>query len=114
MAQPCQKQDAVSHLPLTAREVCQVLRDIALGLRVMRRGDALPMSGLSSECTWVQADGWTLALCTAEGELISCSACQSPDGRCGSEATWQRYGTDPVHLLSTWELGQVRRLLSAL
>lgn len=114
MAQPSQKQDAVSHPPLTAREVCQVLRDIALGLRVMRRSDAPPISGLSSECTWVQADGWTLALCTAEGELISCPACQSSDGRCGSEETWQRYGTDPVHLLSTWELGQVRRLLIAL
>jgi hypothetical protein len=25
--------------------------------------------------------------------------------------TWQRYGTDPVSLLSTWELAQVERLL---
>lgn len=104
----------MSHQPLTAREVCQVLRDIALGVRLMRRSPAPPMSGVAGEYTFVQADGWVLALCTADAELIGCQACQSPDGRCGSDEIWQRYGTDPVHLLSTWELGQVRRLLSAL
>jgi len=29
-------------------------------------------------------------------------------------AAWQRYGTDPVELLSTWELAQVSGLLKAL
>ncbi|MGH8329295.1 MAG: DUF7693 family protein, partial [Pseudomonas fluorescens] len=28
--------------------------------------------------------------------------------------SWQRYGTDPVSLLSTWELAQIERLLTEL
>ncbi|MHC8319979.1 DUF7693 family protein [Pseudomonas sp. GB2N2] len=28
--------------------------------------------------------------------------------------SWQRYGTDPVSWLSTWELAQIERLLSEL
>ena len=37
--------------------------------------------------------------------------CLSADGR--TLAGWQRYGTDPVSLLSTWELAQIERLLNA-
>jgi hypothetical protein len=36
------------------------------------------------------------------------------DGREGALDHWQRYGTDPVSLLSTWELAQIVRLLAEL
>ena len=36
------------------------------------------------------------------------------DGREGALDSWQRYGTDPVSLLSTWELAQIERLLTKL
>jgi hypothetical protein len=42
--------------------------------------------------------------------LHHCQHCRSPDGREGTLQAW-RYGTDPVSLLSTWELAQVERLL---
>ena len=38
----------------------------------------------------------------------------SPDGRVGTLELWQRYGTDPVGLLSSWEHEQLERLLSSL
>jgi hypothetical protein len=49
---------------------------------------------------------WTLRAdaCTTE-------QARAPDGR-GDVATWQRYGTNPVDLLSTWELAQIERLLA--
>ncbi|MBD9603105.1 MULTISPECIES: hypothetical protein [unclassified Pseudomonas] len=36
------------------------------------------------------------------------------DSREGALERWQRYGTDPVSLLSTWELAQIERLLTEL
>lgn len=107
-------KDAVIGHPLTAREVCQVLRDIALQTRVMRRCDPQPLSSTLNQTVAVEVDGWILDLYTADGALASCQSCQSSDGRAGSCETWQRYGSDPVQWLSTWELEQVRRLLVAL
>lgn len=94
---------------LTTREVCQLLRDIALGTRVISLG-----STVDSGIVTVDVDGWRLGLCTSNGALASCQSCHSPDGRSASQVAWQRYGTDPVELLSTWELAQVSRLIAAL
>jgi hypothetical protein len=94
---------------LTTREVCQLLRDIALGTRVM-----MPVSAVQTGVVTVEVDGWRLSLCTSNGALAYCESCHSPDGLSASLETWQRYGTDPVELLSTWELAQVSRLLNEL
>jgi len=94
---------------LTTREVCQLLRDIALGTRVISLANTA-----SSGMVNIAVDGWTLGLCTSNGALRHCEFCHSPDGRSVSMAAWQRYGTDPVELLSTWELAQVSGLLMAL
>ena len=107
-------KDAVIDQPLTAREVCQVLRDIALQTRVMRRVEAQASASALDQTVTVEVAGWVLDLSTADGALAYCQSCQSPDGRAGSCETWQRYGSDPVQWLSTWELEQVRRLLIAL
>ncbi|UVL58648.1 hypothetical protein [Pseudomonas sp. B21-035] len=84
---------------LSAREVCQQLRDAALGLRPLRR------VGVE-----IDIDGWRLHLDFDGSHLHHCLACRSSDGREGTLDSWQ-WGTDPVSLLSTWELAQVERLL---
>ncbi|CAM3781435.1 hypothetical protein ABE525_12405 [Pseudomonas wadenswilerensis] len=84
---------------LSAREVCQQLRDAALGVRPLRRVG-----------TEVDIDGWRLSLDFDGTHLHHCLKCCSSDGREGTLDRWQ-WGTDPVSLLSTWELAQVERLL---
>lgn len=46
--------------------------------------------------------------------LDYCEDCRAPGRRVGTVEDWQRYGTDPVELLSGWEREQLERLLSAL
>ncbi|MFK8330562.1 hypothetical protein M2D63_011165 [Pseudomonas sp. BJa5] len=84
---------------LNPREVYQQLRDAALGLRPLRR--------LGDE---VDIEGWRLTLDFDGTHLHHCLHCRSTDGREGALDDWPR-GTDPVSLLSTWELAQVERLL---
>ena len=62
----------------------------------------------------VKTDGWQLMLFNDCDSLDYCEHCRSPNGRVGSFETWQRYGTDPVELLSAWEREQLERLLAAL
>lgn len=93
---------------LTAREVCQTLRDAALGIRPMQRLAEQPGPGLVQ----VDIEGWRLTLDFDGNHLRHCQRCQAPDGRKGVFDGWQRYGTDPVSLLSTWELAQIEHLLA--
>ena len=93
---------------LTAREVYQVLRDVALGIRPMQRLGEQTDPGLVQ----VDIEGWCLTLDVDGNHLRHCQRCQGPDGREGVFDGWQRYGTDPVSLLSTWELAQIERLLA--
>ncbi|MHC8401708.1 DUF7693 family protein [Pseudomonas sp. MDT1-17] len=95
---------------LTAREVYQSLRDAALGIRPLRRLDEQSEPGQ----VLVDIDGWRLTLDVDGTQLRHCQRCQSPDGREGVFDSWQRYGTDPASLLSTWELAQIERLLTEL
>ncbi|WP_213940429.1 hypothetical protein [Pseudomonas sp. dw_612] len=92
-----------AHRPaLSAREVCQLLRDVALGIRPLQR------LGPGQ----IDIEGWRLTLDLDGKHVRHCQHCQSPDGREGAFESWQRFGTDPVSLLSTWELAQIERLLS--
>ncbi|MGF6110239.1 hypothetical protein HKK52_00235 [Pseudomonas sp. ADAK2] len=98
-----------AHRPaLTAREVCQLLRDAALGIRALQCLDQPCASGHVT----VDIEGWRLTLDFDGNHLRHCQSCRAPDGREGAFDTWQRYGTDPVSLLSTWELAQIERLLA--
>jgi len=94
---------------LTAREVYQQLRDAALGIRPLICIDEQPEPGQVQ----VDIEGWCLTLEFEAGHLRHCQRCQCPDGRQYEFASKQRYGTDPVSLLSTWELAQIERLLPA-
>jgi hypothetical protein len=92
---------------LTAREVCQRLRDAALGVLTLELHESCDNSGR----VLVDIEGWRLLLDFESGRLHHCEYAQNADGHEGTLATWQRYGTDPVSLLSTWELAQIEKLL---
>lgn len=99
--------------PLTAREVYQVLKDVALGTRTMTRTSS-QLSEIYNGLMPVEIDGWHLTLFNDGGTLDYCGDCRTPDGRVGTVEDWQRYGTDPVELLSGWERKQLERLLNEL
>lgn len=92
--------------PLTAREVYQQLRDAALELRPLHLLDKHPVPGPMQ----VDIEGWRLTLDVDGNHLRHCLHCQNPQGRVFDGG--QRFGTDPVSLLSTWELAQIERLLT--
>ncbi|GFM68710.1 hypothetical protein K5D34_20045 [Pseudomonas cichorii] len=91
--------------PLSAREVYQQLRDTAQGIHSLQLAQHLD-SGLLQ----ITLEGWCLTLDFSDRHLHHCQRCRAPDGREWNLET-QRYGTDPVSLLSTWELAQIERLL---
>lgn len=93
---------------LSAREVCQRLRDAALGVLPFKVCEPPAASGLVA----VEIEGWRLLLDFEGGRLHHCEQARSGDGQEGALDNWQRYGTDPVSLLSTWELAQIERLLA--
>lgn len=99
---------------LTAREVYQVLKDVALGTLPLTRAGSHSWNEIYHGLMPVEIDGWLLTLFNDCDSLGYCEYCTSPDGRVGSLETWQRYGTDPVALLSGWEREQLERLLAAL
>jgi hypothetical protein len=92
---------------LSAREVCQRLRDAALGVLTFERRESCDNTGR----VLVDIEGWRLLLDFEGGRLHHCECAQNADGQEGALHTWQRYGTDPVSLLSTWELAQIEKLL---
>jgi hypothetical protein len=94
---------------LTSREVCQRLREVALGVLALKVCEAPAQTGLIT----VDIDGWRLLLDFAGGRLHHCEYARSGEGQEGSLERWQRFGTDPVSLLSTWELAQIEQLLKA-
>ena len=93
---------------LTAREVYQQLRDAAQGIRTFKRVD----EACQSSHVRVDIDGWCLTLDVDAGHLRHCLHGLCPDGREYAFDSRQRFGTDPVSLLSTWELAQIERLLA--
>lgn len=92
---------------LSARDVCQRLRDAALGVLAFEVCEVISESGLIA----VDIEGWRLLLDFTEGHLHHCESARNCAGDEATLNTWQRYGTDPVSLLSTWELAQIERLL---
>ncbi|WP_426807937.1 hypothetical protein ABOC32_16190 [Pseudomonas sp. WOUb67] len=92
---------------LNTRAIYQSLRNAALGvhhLEVSARRDG----GLVD----VDIQGWQLTLALDTEGLAQCISCQSPDGQQAGIEDWQRYGTNPVDLLSLWERTQLEKLLA--
>ncbi|TDV44587.1 hypothetical protein EDF87_11081 [Pseudomonas helmanticensis] len=94
---------------LSAREVCQRLREAALGVLTFKVCEMPDEAGRVA----VDIEGWHLLLDFEGSRLHHCEFARNGDGQEGALDSWQRYGTDPVSLLSTWELAQIERLLNA-
>ncbi|MFJ3152730.1 hypothetical protein ACIPIX_01155 [Pseudomonas protegens] len=92
---------------LNARDVCQRLRDAALGVYPLRPGASHSGAGQVQ----VDIEGWQLLLDFDGRHLHHCQSCRSAEGDVWQLDTRQRFGTDPVSLLSTWELAQIEKLL---
>ena len=92
---------------LTAREVYQVLKDLALGVRHLR---SVRIHADGGSLT-ADIDGWALTLGLDGNSLDHCQSCVADDGRLATQQAWPRYGTDPVSLLSVWERAQLERVL---
>lgn len=100
--------------PLSAHEVCLVLKDVALSLRTMKRACSQLWSETYHGLMPVEVDGWHLVLFNDCDTLDYCEYCRSPDGRAGTLELWQRDGADPVGLLGTCEREQLECLLASL
>lgn len=59
--------------PLTAREVYQVLKDVALGTRTMTRTSSQSLSEIYNGHIPVTVDGWHLTLFNDGGTLVTAS-----------------------------------------
>ncbi|PMX02568.1 hypothetical protein C1X59_08420 [Pseudomonas sp. FW215-R2] len=99
---------------LNARDVYQVLKDVAQSTRIMTKASRQSRSEIYHGLMPVEIDGWRLTLFNDGGTLDYCGDCRSPDGRVGTVENWQCYGKDPVILLSGWECAQLGRLLNTL
>jgi hypothetical protein len=55
----------------------------------------------------VEADEWVITFYYDCDTLDYCDSCYSPDGKAYIFGLFQRYGTDPAELLSTWEHAQL-------
>ena len=99
---------------LTAREVCQVLREVAFGRRTMVRASPRTWDELYTGMFMVDIDGWSITIFNDCDELDYCEACVTPNGRRWSFDSGDRYGTDPIALLSTWEHQTLENLLKPL
>jgi hypothetical protein len=104
--------NTTSHL--TAHEVCQVLRDVVLGGRIMMRSSTQSWNEIYHGLMPIEIEGWRLPLFNDCDTLYYCEYCRSPDGRVGTLELWQCEGADPVDLLSAREHEQLERLLAVL
>jgi hypothetical protein len=100
--------------PLTARKVCQVLTDVALGKLIMMRKSTQSWNEIYHGLMPVEIDGWQLTLFNDCDTLDYCEYCRSPDGRVGTLERWLRDGAEHVDLLSASEREQLERLLDSL
>lgn len=99
---------------LTAREVCQVLRDAIFGRRTMIRACAQTWDELYAGMFMIDVEGWSMTIFNDCEELDYRGGCVSPDGRRWSFDSGDRFGTDPIAMLSTWEHQNLYRTVKAL
>ena len=99
---------------LSAREVSQVLREAIFGRSVMSKVGHESWDEIYSGHFQINVDDWQISIYNDCDQLDYCEECVSPDGRQWSFDAGDRFGTDPIALLSTWEHQTLERLLKAL
>ncbi|WP_428552052.1 DUF7693 family protein [Pseudomonas edaphica] len=62
----------------------------------------------------VSVEGWRISIYNDCDTLDYCEECESPEGRRWSFDAGDRFGTDPIALLSTCEHQTLERLVKAL
>ena len=98
---------------LTAREVCRVLRDAIFGRRTMVRVCAQTWEELYAGMFMVDIEGWNITIFNDCDVLDYCEAGVSPDARRWLFNSGDRFGTDPIALLSVWEHQTLEWMLKA-
>ena len=99
---------------LSAREVCQVLREVIFGRCAMTKVGQASWDEIYAGHFLVDVDGWRLSIYNDCDRLNYCEECFSTDGRRWSFDSGDRFGTDPIALLSTWEHRTLERMLKEL
>jgi hypothetical protein len=99
---------------LSAREVCQVLREVTFERRTMTKASQASWDEIYAGHFVVSVEGWRISIYNDCDTLGYCEECISSDGRRWSFDSGDRFGTDPIALLSTWEHQTLERLLKAL
>jgi len=99
---------------LTARDVSQVFREVTFGRRLMAKVGKQTWDEVYACHFVVDVEGWRVTLYNDCDELDYSEECISSDGRRWCFDPGDRFGTDPVALLSTWEHLTLERLLKAL
>ena len=99
---------------LTARDVCQVLREVTFERRTLTRACDQVWGVLDDGLFIVDVDGWRIALRIEGSALSHCDRCDAPDGRRWAFDSGHRVDTNPVALLSTWEHAMLESLLTRL
>ncbi|QZI73776.1 hypothetical protein K5F93_23695 [Pseudomonas protegens] len=88
---------------LSAREVSQVLREAIFGRSVMTKVGHESWDEIHIGHFHVSVDDWEMSIYNNCDQLDYCEQCISPGGRRWSFDSGDRFSTDPVALLSTWE-----------
>jgi broad specificity phosphatase PhoE len=99
---------------LSAREVCQVLREVTFERRMMTKVHQASWDEVCAGHFLIDIDGWQVSIFNDCDTLDYCEECLSPDGRRWTFNAGDRYGTDPVAMLSTWEHQTLELMLKAL
>ena len=99
---------------LSAREVCQVLREVTFERRMMTKVSQESWDEIYAGHFVVSVEGWRISIYNECDTLDYCEECISSDGRRWSFDSGDRFGTDPIALLSTWEHQTLERLLKAI
>lgn len=99
---------------LSSREVSQVLREAIFGRSVMSKVSQQSWAHIYSGHFQVDVDGWRMSIYNDCDQLDYCEQCVSPDGRRWSFDSGDRFGTDPIALLSAWEHQTLEQLLKTL
>lgn len=99
---------------LSAREVCQLLREVTFERLVITKVGQLSWDEVYAGHFVVSIEGWHISIYNDCDTLDHCKECISLDGRRWSFDSGDRFGTDPIALLSTWEHQALERILKAL
>lgn len=99
---------------LSAREVSHVLREVIFGRTVMSKVGHESWDEIYAGHFQINVDSWEISIYNDCDQLDYCEKCISPDGRHWSFDSGDRFGTDPIALLSAWEHQMLENLLKAL